>query len=104
MLQQARRGRNAVIGRLAHEQEHIDALGLDIVVGKQLLGGLETQVARGHIGSCNAALLDTDVVDCFLDFLLGDKISQVLVINYFLRDTSRQGLNAHAMIGDSCHK
>ena len=97
VLQQAGSGGNAVIGRLAHEQEHIDAPGLNAVVGHELLCRLEAQVACRDIVIGDAPLHDTNVVDGFFYFFLGDEISQVLIRHNFSGDTSGNRLYAHSM-------
>ena len=49
MLQQTRGGWNAIISRLTHEQQHINALRLDAIVLEQSQSGLVTQIAGGNI-------------------------------------------------------
>ena len=96
VLQQTRCGGNAVIGRLAHEQEHINALGFNAIISHELLCRLEAQVASRDTVIGNAPLHNTDVVDGFLYLFLGDEISQVPIIDNFSGDTSGYRLYAHS--------
>ena len=75
-----------------------------MVIGHQLLSSLEAQVACHYIGSCNATLLNADVIDCLLYFFLGNELAQILVINDITGHTSAKGLDAHAMISNFGHK
>ena len=104
MLQQARCCRNTVISGLTHKQEHINAIGSDIIVFHEFPCCLKAQVTGHHIGGGDAALLNTNVIDCLFYFFLRNQVAQVLVVNHISGDAGTYSLDSYSIKRNFGHK